>query len=232
MEENRLFKIIWRFNALVISAVGILALLVLMYAAYHIYKDATKTKNRIDIVNVNSEEEVKESFRLGRLRHISGTESSMLPLMSDQSFSLNYSGNKSTASTRNILFSNIRTSSNHWLLPTNDFLITEYKMVNENNDWDSDKNVITIFYYLVKEDSNNDKRLTSEDNLTLALSSPDGKIYKEVLSNVDSILGYELIDTSTVAVVFNRNNLGYVSYISLVDFSVTKEIALPSIQRP
>jgi hypothetical protein len=229
MEESKVFKNIWRFNSLIIAAVGILAIGVLLFVGYQIYKDTTKKRNRIDIVNIDPEKEINESFRLGRLQHVKGSEAVIVPLLSDQSFSLKYSGSKSTASTRNILFSNMRTENNHWLLPTNDYLISDYKLINESNSWNHDKDVITIFYYLIKEDTNEDKRLTSNDNLTLALSTPAGKGFTEVLVNIDEILGYDVIDEKSVAVIFNRDNQGYTAYINLTDFSLTKEVMLPKI---
>lgn len=227
MEESKLFKNIWRFNSLIIAATGVLAIVLLLFMSYQIYKDSTRS--RIDIVNIDPEKEISESFRLGALEHVNGSEAVIVPLLSDQSFSLNYSGSKSTASTRNILFSNMRTEDNDWLLNTNEYLISEYKLINETNSWDHDKDIIFIVYYLVKEDSNADKRLTSSDKLTLALSTPEGKQFTEALSNIDDVLGYDVINKELMAVMFNRDNQGYTAYINLSDFTVAKEVMLPKI---
>lgn len=228
MEESKVFKNIWRFNALIIAAAGCLAIVIMLFAGYMIYKDNTRTKHRNEIVNVDPETKVEETFRLGRIDHVKGSKTVIVPLYSDQSFNLKYSG-KSTASTRNLMFSNMHTELNKWLLPTNKYLIPRYNLINESNSYDKENDIITILYHIVKSDTNNDNRLTTNDALTIALSNPEGDNYKEVLSNVDSVLGYDLINTQAIAIMFNRNGQGYTAYINLTDFTVKKEIALPKI---
>jgi len=232
MEESKVFKNIWRFNAFVIAAVGLLAIIVLLFATYKIIKETTRERHRSEIVNVDPDTKIKESFRLGRIKHVNGSDSVIVPLYSDQDFSLRYSGSKSTVSTRNMLFSNMSKETNSWLLPTNKFLISEHRLVNNPDTWDKDKKVITILYYIVKRDTNKDERLTSNDRLTLALSTPEGESYTEVISNVDDVLGYDVLSEEAIAVIFNRDNQGYTAYINLSDFSITKEIALPKIGDP
>ncbi len=230
MEENKIFKNIWRFNAIIISIAGILAIVVLIFASYLIFKETNRNKYRNEIVNVDPETNIKETFRLGRIEHIKGSESVIVPLYSDQTFDLNYSGSKSTASTRNLMFSNMRTETNRWLLPNNNYLISSHRLINESNSYDRDKDIITILYNIVKTDTNNDSRLTENDNLTIALSDPNGKNYTEVLLNVENVLGYDLINKQAIAIMFNRKGQGYTAYINLSNLKVTKEIELPKIK--
>lgn len=227
MEENKLFRGIWRFNAIVIAMVGVLAIAVLFFALYTIYKEWNRDRHRHDIVNIDSEANIKESFRLGRIVHVKGYSTVIIPLYSDQEFSHGYSGSKSTASTRNLLFSNIRTETNKWILPTNEFLIVDHQLINESNYYDETKDVITILYEIVKTDTNNDSRLTDNDKLTIAFSNPEGNNYTEVLTNIDELLGYEVIDQKLMAIVYSRANHSYTAYIDISNFSITKEVELP-----
>ena len=229
MEESRIFKNVWRFNAIIIAVAGILSIIVLLFASYMIIKETRGKRHHFEIVNIDPETKIEETFRLGGIEHVSGSESVIVPLYSDQDFSLNYSGNKSTVSIRNILFSNMLIDKNSWLLPTNKFLISEHRLINESNSWDRDEKVLTILYYIVKNDTNKDNRLTSNDKLTVALSTPDGENYSEVIFNVDDVLGYTVLNKNALAVMFNRENQGYTAYIELSNFSVTKEKALPPI---
>lgn len=231
MEDSKLFKKIWRFNAIIIAAVGILAFFILLFAGYQIYKQQTRTKHRTEIVNVDPETKAKETYRLGEVKHVNGSQSVIVPLYSDQSFDLRYSGGKSTASTRNILFSNMHTETSKWLLPTNKYLIPRYRLINKSNSYNRDEDIVTILYHIIKEDTNNDSRLTENDEVTIAFSKPEGSEYTEVLKNIDKVLGYELLNNETIAIMFNRKGQGYTAYVNLLNFTVSKEIELPKVNK-
>lgn len=59
MEDNKFFKLVWRFNGLLISVAGILAIGVLLFAVYQIFKDVTRDRNTQNIVNIEESSEVK-----------------------------------------------------------------------------------------------------------------------------------------------------------------------------
>ena len=109
MEENKFFKLVWRFNGLIISIAGLLAIVVLLFASYEIYKSTTRDRSTRNIVNIDEGEEIDEKWRYGQLNEVVGTNYFMLPLHSDQTFSRAYFS-KSSYSTRNYLFINTETS--------------------------------------------------------------------------------------------------------------------------
>jgi len=230
MEESKFFKNVWRFNALIIAVAGVLAVVVLLFAGYLIYNEQARTKYKNEIVNIDPETKIEEVFRLGRVKHVNGSQAVIVPLYSDQSFDLRYSGTKSTASTRNLLFSNMHNEESNWLLPTNDYLIPQYNLINKSNSYSSDEDIVTILYRIVVSDTNNDSRLTENDELSIHLSNPDGSEFTEILKNIDDVLGYELINQEALAIMFNRGGQGYTAYVSLKNFEVTKEIELPKIK--
>lgn len=229
MEDKKIFKNIWRFNAVIIAIAGILGVIVLLFSSYLIYKDTTRDRYKREIVNIDTEASIEEKFRLGHLQAIKGSMSVIIPLYSEQSFSLNYSGYKATTSTRNILFSDLHNETNKWLLPHNKYLITEHKLINESNSYNSDENIVTILYKIVKNDTNNDSRLTENDKLIISLSEPDGNNYTEVLKNVDTIIGYELINKEVIAILYSREKQSFTAYIGLNGFKLKKEIKLPKL---
>ena len=231
MEESKLFRNIWRFNALAIAIASTLAIVVLVFAAYMIYKETNRSRHRNEVVNIDPESTIKETFRFGNVDYIQGSDSVIVPLYSDQKFDYRYSGGKSTVSTRNLLFSNMVSGTNKWLLPNNGFLISHYQLINESNSYERDKSIITILYYIVKSDTNSDERLTEKDDLTIAFSTPEGENYTEVLDGIETVLGYDVINKQTMAIVFNCNGRGYTAYINLDShFKVAKEIPLPKIK--
>jgi hypothetical protein len=230
MEESKLFKSLWRFNAIVIAAAGVFALISVLVTIGVLVYEFTGNRNQNKVVNIDPETETKESFRLGRIQHIEGAGSVLVPLYSNQTFSQIYSsGSKSSRSIRNILFSNMREETNTWLLPSSKFLITQHILVGNRYRAERREDVVSVFYHVVKSDTNGDKKLTSRDKLTLALSTPEGERYTEVIEEVDNVLGYDLLDKEAIAVMFNRGGQGYIAYINLSDFSVKKEIELPKV---
>lgn len=124
MEENKVFKNIWRFNAIVIMLVGVLGVALALFACIMIYKDITRDRSVRNIVNLEESNEKKEEWQLGSITSVKGTDILMVPLHSEQSYSRG-SYSKSASSTRNYLFINVETNKKYWLFGKNDYLITQ-----------------------------------------------------------------------------------------------------------
>jgi len=229
MEEKKFFKNIWRFNAIVIAAAGVLAIFVLLFGAWQIFNEITRHRSRTEIVNIDPETKVKEKFELGHMNHITGTKSVMVPLYSDQEFDLKYSGSKGTRSTRNFLFTNLISKRSLWLLKSNKYLISNHRMLRKGDTHREDSAVLVVIYEIVKTDTNKDSRLTGNDLKTVSLSTPEGRKYTEILSGVESVIGYKMIGTDHLAVMYKKSGHAYTAYISIGRFKVVSEIKLPEV---
>ena len=229
MEESKTFRNIWRFNAIIIAIAGVFAIIVLSLAAILLFKESTRIHHTNEIVNLNPKTNIKEIFRLGNLEHVQGYSSVIIPLNSDQDFNLGYSGSKSSVSTRNLLFTNLNLGTRHWLLSNNSYLISSHHLIRDSDSYNEDKPVLSILYYIVKSDTNGDMKLTDSDDLTIAISKPDGTNYQEILSDVNDVLGYEVLDQETIAILFARNEKNYIQYVSIADLKNTKQIELPKL---
>ena len=82
---------------------------------------------------------------------------------------------------------------------------------------------------IVKKDSDNDQRLTSNDIRTIGLSMPSGKGYKEILHGVDVFVGHRLQDENTLLLIYQRNGVGYSANVSLSGFILSNEEELPKV---
>jgi hypothetical protein len=227
MEENNFFKLVWRFNGLIISIAGLLAIAVLIFASYEIYKSVTRDRSTRNIVNVDEDEKIKEEWRYGQLTKISGTKSFMLALHSDQSFSRAYFS-KSSNSTRNYLFINTETSEKKWLFEHTDYLIESTDRLRLGG-YDSKEHVVAILYKLVKLDSDQNSRLTVKDLNTIAVTSADGSNYKELISDVELVVDHKLLNEKELLLIYQKNEISYLSIIELDQLEITKNEKLPNV---
>lgn len=229
MEENKVFKNIWRFNAIVIMLVGVLGVALALFACIMIYKDITRDRSVRNIVNIEESPEKKVKWQLGSITTIIGSDFLMMPLHSEQSYSSG-SYSKSASSTRNYLFIDVISNQKHWLFGKNDYLITQTNQLPNTRYDEQSKDTKAILYYVVKSDTNNDQTLTSSDLLTVAISKPNGKEYVELLKDIDFVNGYKTINENTVILIFQRDNIGYSTSIDLKSLSISGEEQLPSVQ--
>ena len=229
MEESKLFKNIWRFNAIVIALAGSLVVIVLLFFISIMYQDNNRRQHRNKTVNIDSEANIQELFRLGQIIPIKGSNSIMFPLYSEQKFPRGYSGSKSTNSTRNILFFNLLTQKSHWLLPNNSFLISNHKLLNESHTYNSNQDLLAIIYNIVKADTNGAQRLTENDLITIAFTDIEGANYTEIIPDIQKLLGYKIIDKDLIAISFKRDEEEYIYYIDMNTYKITQEIILPEI---
>lgn len=229
MEESKVFKNIWRFNAIVIMFVGVLGFALSLFACVMIYKDMTRDRNVRNIVNIEESPEKEEEWRLGSMTTVQGSEFLMIPLHSEQNYSRG-SYSKSASSTRNYLFINSETNDKYWFLEKNDYLITKTNQLPNTRYDEQTKDTKAILYYLVKSDTNNDNALTSSDLLSVGISKPNGKGYVELLKDIDFVNGYKTVNEKSVMLVFQRDNIGYSASIDLESLSISDEEQLPSVQ--
>jgi len=230
MEDSKLIKTIWRFNAYVIALAGILAIGVFSFASYQLFKDITRDRHTTEIVNIDPETKIEEKLELGAMERIAGSKSIMVPLNLEQEYDLLYSG-KQTRSIRNFLFSNFTQKKNHWLLETNSYLISYYQQLRRGARYENDTDILAIAYEIIKSDTNKDKRLTSSDLLTISLTTPEGERYTELLIDVEHVNGYEVIDEQALAILYKRGGQTYIAHVSLKEFKITSEIELSKIKK-
>jgi hypothetical protein len=228
MEENKFFKLVWRFNGLVISIAGMLAIFILAFGTYKLVKEVTRERPVVNIVNVEETSEKEHKWKLGRLSEIRGTPYVFVSLESDQKIERSYYS-KSSSPSRNYLFINTENNLKKWLYDHSDYLILSSSLLSHGDYNDKDKPVLAIMYKTVKSDTNADKLLSNKDKKTIALSSPDGENYKEVLSNIDILVGSRLTESNLLLVVYQRNGVGYSASIDLGNFKVIDEAELPKV---
>ena len=227
MEENKFFKLIWRFNGLVISVAGVLAIGVLLFAAYKLFQDVTRERTTRSIVNIEENSEIKENWRLGQFSEINDNKILMIPLHSDQSFDRAYFS-KSSNSTRNYLFINTETSQEKWLFDHTNYLIERSDKL-RRGDYNSKEPIIAILYQVVKLDSDHDNRLSSADLTTIAITKPDGSGYKELIKEVELVVDHTLLNEKELFLIYQKSGVSYSAILNLENMELTKTRVLSKV---
>ena len=228
-EDKRLFRLIWRCNAVLIFLAGVLGVLIVAFSAYRIVQDLFfEPRQRTHIVNVDETNEIQPEWRLGRAQRLAGRSILYAPLYSDQAYRQVYYS-KSTQSVRNYLFLSGRDGSMHWLLPGIDQLIAETHEL-APQPYGEQQQIEAIFYVLVTQDTNQDERLTIDDQKILAISDSTGRRYTVIKENVQQFIGVEMLDDHEVSVVYESGEKGYWASVSLPDFTLLAERVVPELQ--
>jgi hypothetical protein len=242
MQRERLFRPSWGAKSLLMLAVGLLALGLLAFVAYQIYKVAFRTRQVNDVVNVEPDARIESEWSLGNFSRVAGTDYVMAPAHSKQTYQASYY-EKDASAVRNYIFVNVMDKSSRWLVPTNKYLfLTAEKLLllrdtgaemSAGTQTTSDRNSEVakwMSYEVVKSDTNGDGRLTGNDLRAIAISSATGEGYAEVIQNVEQTLGSMLRGGDTLLVFHSTGGRSYVSEVDLPKRQVTVTRELPKIQ--
>lgn len=168
---------------------------------------------------------------LGSFRPVNGTKYLMAPITSEGKAEY-FSSKEGYANTHNYAFFNLADESTRTLLPTNDYWITETKRFPEKEEASQQSAPVQWFlYFLVKSDTDGDKKLTDKDNKTLAISDAGGDGYTEIISDVEAVYGQALSEANYLSVIYRSQSRKYVARIDLLNRKVvsTKELTIQFI---
>lgn len=222
MKSSKFFRRVWQANAILIFVAGIMAVLTLCLSLIMISTDVYGTRSVRNVVNTD-EDIAKERLSIAESERICGTDSFLLALRSDQSYQQSYYS-KSASAIRNYAFVSMDGQTN-WVYPHNKFLFSEAVTLPRPNSRCDLQSTKAVLFFVIKEDSNGDRRLTYKDAGTIALSRPDGAGYKEVISDATRLISHYIV-RDALFLVYESSEGGQVATISLEDFSITKQTLL------
>jgi hypothetical protein len=184
------------------------------------------------------------NVQLGAFQELAGTDYLMAPIATPrgrEELSVK-SEDYRTDLARNYLFVNLTDKSSHLLLPTNDYLILEAKVLpavgqpKEKRTAPATDPAKTdakpapggakwLYYRVVKIDTDNDKHLTGNDRWTVALSDVSGGDYKELIDNVEKIL-YETNRADNLVLIYRADGKNQIAEINLStkQVSITRDL--------
>jgi len=223
VEENRFFKSIWRIDGILLLIVGLLAIIALGYALFGVIGNTGAARDEQVYVTDQTDSKEAVHWQLGSLIPVEGSSAVMLPLETGDRYS-GSSYEKSAATTAwNFLFIDGRNNKSHWLFDANSNLILSSDLLVEENYSVALNPVQAILYQLVTADSDGDGELSSYDKQSVGLSQPDGGNYREVLKDIDFVVGHRLIDKDNLLLIYQRQGRAYSALVSLKGFAITSE---------
>ncbi len=231
MDNIKFFRILWRFNAIII-AMASLALIVVSITI--LYESKTRMYSQSSSVYFHDSEqtdEIEEEWFFGKMTGFHKINNTFaIPLEFTQKFS-----QKTTASIRNYLFVDGHTQSSTWLFPHNHFVLSTPNYVLRNGvdeypSYSSSNKIIALYFIVYKADTNKDKALKTNDEASIALVKPDGTGYTELEKNVGNIIKADVInDGSHLVLFFYKGKEFYVSKYSLDEFKKISEQRIETI---
>lgn len=222
MSKPRFFGILWRINALIIFAAGLLTIVLLLFVLRELAGEIFGTREVYSVVNTD-EETVPEEDIMIESQRISGSKDWLLTLHSNQVYAQSYYS-KSALAARNygVLSPG---GQPRWLYPHHRFLFSDVRQVSESNAEEKQKTRLLLFV-IRKEDTDQDRRLTDADTGTLALSRADGSDFTELLT-VGELVDYQLDERQLHILYRDNDNTFYSARVALADFSLLEQQSLP-----
>jgi hypothetical protein len=226
--SNRIFRLIWRFNALAIAVCGLLGLFVGSIVAVQLARELFRTPYQArDIARTNTEAPgggapgVQEKLSVSSFSRINGTNVLWAPVTVDQTYDYRYSS-KEAASTRNYLLYDSTTGTTRSLLDNNRQIILEAREL-RRPDGDMKAPPEALFFSVVEKDTNGDGILSGTDKISIALCRPDGQGLTKINDANGRTTG-ELVSDDGHTLIVMQDDSGRITatHLDLTTFKVTK----------
>ena len=126
----------------------------------------------------------------------------------------------------NYVFLDRRTQTFQQLLPTNDYVIARAYALEPPSAGTEAPTILGWLYCVVKADTDGDNELSLTDKIILSLSDVSGARYTEVLIDVDDVYGRTLSNSSTLLIIYRKNEHKYMTSIDLSSYAVVATFEL------
>ncbi len=164
----------------------------------------------------------ESTAELGTFQNLQGTPYLMSAVNSVESRSDKFLSSESYwkgGQTRNLVFLDTNSLRSQRLFDTNAYVILQ---TDQHSQKIESKTVTQwLVHQVLKADTDGNKRLDRNDQLTLGISSASGQKYVEVLTDLNKIFGLTMISPGKLVVVYGKKGTKAASIIDLNKRSVT-----------
>lgn len=224
-------KTIWRLNGIIILIASLGAIFFCLIVGYNLAQDIFRNREVHDIVNINEKTKNEEFLRLGYFTSLSGTSFFLVPLSSEESISESYYSKSSSSNSRNYLLFDSSSKESLWLFKNNESLILRFETIKEKTLTEPEINkskTIGLTFEVVNKDTNNDKRLSTQDLVDLVYFDLKTKKMIPLVVGIDRNIGSEQSQDDELLIFYSKNGKSYFKTfrISTMTASEEKEIKL------
>jgi hypothetical protein len=166
--------------------------------------------------NIKASAAEKNMVTLGAFQSLEGTPSLMATVISIDSrsdklstSSTYWTGNQ----TRNLVFLDANSLTSQRLFDTNAYIILQTDRYTQKVEG---KTVTRwLSHQIVKNDSDGNQRLDSNDQVSIGISSASGKGYVEVLTGITKIYGLTMVSSGKLIVIYDKEGAKVSSIVDL-----------------
>jgi len=190
VEQKKFFTWTSRINSILFLILLILSIGFVIYGILESKKWGQR--NVVEVIDKKSADKAIEDLRLSNISKVCGKDIHFVKLKSAPKSKEFSSGGYSNI-TRNIVFFAGSEMKSHWLFDTDKYLINEIDQLKKNADDCKDKETKSIYYEIVKSDTDKNGKLDDNDAITIALTSADGLNYFEIDSGLSSVIDHSIV---------------------------------------
>lgn len=216
MTMNRFFRLLWRFNALVVAGAGLVVIGGSMVVAVVVIQ---QERRETPIVKPNTPSPDSQKLAFGDFNPVVGVSTVIVPLEQDaESYGFGSSGGRRSV-TRNLLFVDLTSGVQRWLIESGSVLILHYRQIERDVPRGKRAEAIAILAEIIDADTDGDGRLGNGDRVTVAFTRPDGTGYTEAIRDIDRLFGTRLVGGDLV-IGYERKGDYNIATVRLSDFHV------------
>ena len=217
---ERLFTVISRINS-VLLLVALIGICIFMgWASWS--SGRWQQRGTIEVADAGAKSNSPIFLSLERVENIKGADTQMMLLSAREKSGKLTSGSGYASETRNVLFLTGTEKKARWLFPKQSNVILVAAQLREQSNDLKEAPAKALYFEFVTEDTDGDGKLSSQDRSNVALSKPDGTAFIQVLSGVDRVLSYEMLNDKQLSVVYQVGKI--VRHARFSASSLTKEI--------
>ena len=198
MEQNRFFRWVSRINSILFLILLTLSIGLVLYGISESNK--WSHRNTVEVIDKTAQDDNNQDLRLSDITQVCGKDIQYVKLSSALK-SKGFSSGGYGSVTRNVIFFTGDEMNSHWLYDTNKYLITEINQLKKKADNCKERETVSIYYQVVKSDTNHNGELDHTDELTVALTSPSGVNYTEIESGLSSVIDHSVNSEATVLTI-------------------------------
>lgn len=218
MKASRFFRLVWRFNALALAAVAVVALLLGGYGLAEVLRHETR---QIQAINITpAPEHAREELEIGAFTPLAPGPVLWAPVTARVDYALGRHSKQAT-SVRNYLFYDTEQRTSWRLLPDNRRLVLSVQPLRTRQaaDWSAAEPTPAhaLAVSLGDRDTNGDGLLTRNDDIAFGMARPDGTDFKRLEIGPGQLATAHLASETEAVLIVARPDGAEAVHVALPD---------------